>query len=38
MADQVRVIIGPNPVAKTGEAAISAQEAMVFLIYTKRKT
>jgi hypothetical protein len=37
MADQVRVIIGPNPVAKTGEAAISAQEAMaIFDLYKKK--
>ena len=37
MADQVRVIIGPNPVAKTGEAAISAQEALgIFDLYKKK--
>ena len=37
MADQVRVIIGPNPVAKTDEAAISAQEAMaIFDLYKKK--
>ena len=37
MTDQVRVIIGPNPVAKTGEAAISAQEALgIFDLYKKK--
>jgi len=37
MADQVRVIIGPNPVAKTDEAAISAQEALgIFDLYKKK--
>lgn len=36
-ADQVRVIIGPNPIAKTGEAAISAQEAMTILNLFKKK-
>ena len=37
MADQVRVIIGPNPVAKNDEAAISAQEALaIFDLYKKK--
>ena len=37
MADQVRVIIGPNPIAKNGEAAVSAQEAMaIFDLYKKK--
>jgi len=37
MADQVRVIIGPNPVAKNDEAAVSAQEAMaIFDLYKKK--
>ena len=37
MADQVKVIIGPNPVAKNDEAAISAQEALaIFDLYKKK--
>jgi nicotinamide mononucleotide adenylyltransferase len=37
MADQVRVIIGPNPVAKNDEAAISAQESLaIFDLYKKK--
>ena len=37
MAAQVRVIIGPNPVAKNDEAAVSAQEAMaIFDLYKKK--
>jgi hypothetical protein len=37
IADQVRVIIGPNPVAKNDEAAVSAQEAMaIFDLYKKK--
>ena len=37
MADQVRVIIGPNPVAKNDEAAVSAQEAIaIFDLYKKK--
>jgi nicotinamide mononucleotide adenylyltransferase len=37
IADQVRVIIGPNPVAKNDEAAISAQESLaIFDLYKKK--
>jgi len=37
MADQVKVIIGPNPIAKNDEAAVSAQEAMaIFDLYKKK--
>ena len=37
IADQVRVIIGPNPVAKNDEAAVSAQESLaIFDLYKKK--
>jgi len=37
IADQVKVIIGPNPVAKNDETAVSAQEAMaIFDLYKKK--
>ena len=37
MASQVKVIIGPNPIAKNDEAAISAQEAMIIFDLYKKK-
>jgi nicotinamide mononucleotide adenylyltransferase len=37
IADQVRVLIGPNPVAKNDEAAVSAQESLaIFDLYKKK--
>jgi len=37
IADQVKVIIGPNPVAKNDETAVSAQESLaIFDLYKKK--